>query len=329
MSEQLKIHKALADETRLRLMRLLSRGPLNVNEIIGILDMGQSRISRHLKILAEADLVTNRREGTWIYYQWNDGNGESKLLADTFATLAAHEGDLPRYEADLQGLEATVESRREQTRSFFDSIPDPHEYLQHQSLDGQFYRQVATSLLPERSEVALDMGSGSGLLIPSLLERAEKIIAVDSSNTMLDLARRTVNGDAARCDFRLGDLEHLPVADGEVDTVVACMVLHHLSDPAAALAEAHRALKPGGHIVIVDLHRHNDESLRDRHADLWLGFKPTDIERWLEKVDLQLTDSGIVSPELDANAAHSRADPGDRQDPERLKLITFKGQKPC
>ena len=306
MADPLKIHKALADQTRLRLVRLLSRGPLNVNEIIDVLHMGQSRISRHLKILAEAGLVSSRRQGTWIYYQEN-ANSPDPLTAETLTLLQRHERAIPCYTEDFQGLEAIIERRREQTRTFFDGITDPDEL--HQCLNGDYYRRIVLSLLPEKSRVVLDMGTGSGLLIPELLERAEQVIAVDASTTMLELARQTVGEKVERCDFRLGDLGHLPVADGEVDAVVACMVLHHLSNPADALAEAHRALRSGGQIAIVDLHQHADESLREQLADLWLGFPPEEVAGWLENLDFKITGPEIVGA------------------PDSLKLITFRGQK--
>jgi DNA-binding transcriptional ArsR family regulator len=171
MAESLKIYKALADETRLRLVRLLARGPLNVNEIIGILGMGQSRVSRHLKILAEAELVTSRREGTWIYYQGHNQSPEA-LVVDTLDVLQRHERALPYYAEDLQGLEAVVEGRREQTRTFFDNIKDPAQL--HQSLDGDYYRKVALEMVPENTATALDMGTGAGLLLPGLLRRAAR-----------------------------------------------------------------------------------------------------------------------------------------------------------
>jgi ArsR family transcriptional regulator len=145
------------------------------------------------------------------------------------------------------------------------------------------------------------------LLLPALQERASRVIAVDSSTAMLELARQTLQ--AGRCEFRLGDLEHLPVADGEADTAVACMVLHHLSDPARALAEAYRALREGGELAIVDLHQHQDESLRQRMADLWLGFRPEEVKGWLRKTGFELEESRTISG----------VDP--------LKLITFRGRK--
>ena len=309
MPELLQIHKALADETRLRLMRLLARGPLNVNEILGILRMGQSRVSRHLRILAEAGLVTSRREGTWIYYE-RTADGGSPLVSDTLSLLDEHERGLPHYEADVQRLETAVERRREQTRSFFDSL-SPGDELRHGSLDGTYYRRVALSVLPPKSGTIVDLGTGSGLMLPALLERAGRVIAVDSSTTMLDLARKSAGAEAHRCDFRLGDLEHLPVADGEADAVLACMVLHHVSAPPQALKEAGRALASGGELAVIDLARHTDESLRDQLADLWLGFQPDQMRRWLEAAGFEVIEAGTAAP-----------------DSEAIQLITFRGKKP-
>lgn len=309
MADPLRVHKALADQTRLRLVRMLTRGPLNVNELLEILQMGQSRISRHLRILADAGLVGSRREGTWIYYQPAPA-AEDALITDTLAHLQKHEKALPHYEEDLQGLERAIERRRARTRTFFDSIRDVRELPQHHSLDGNVYRRAALDLMPDRCEVALDMGTGTGLLLPGLLQRAGRVIAVDSAVAMLELARQTAGDLAGRCDFRLGDLEHLPVADGEVDAVVCCMVLHHLSKPAEALREAGRALRAGGHLAIVDLFQHEDESLRERLADLWLGFQPREVKAWLKKLNLAITGAEVLG------------------EPDSLQLITFRGHKP-
>ncbi len=306
MADPLKIYKALADETRLRLVRLLVRGPLNVNEILGILSMGQSRISRHLKILAEADLVTSRREGTWIYYQGSGPSSES-IIVEMLELLQRHERELPAYAEDLQGLEAVVEGRREQTRSFFDNVKDPDQL--HPSLDGDFYRRIALDLVGQSAATALDMGTGAGLLLPGLLRRVERAIAVDSSTTMLDMARKALGTEAVRCDFRLGDLGHLPVADGEVDLVVACMVLHHLSRPVDTIREAYRALAPGGSLIVVDLHRHDDESLREKLADLWLGFPPDEVRTWLESNHFKLKSAEVIGAS------------------DTLQLITFQALK--
>ena len=306
MSDPLKIYKALADETRLRLMRLLQRSALNVNEVVVIMDMGQSRISRHLKILADAELLGFRREGTWVYYQASDSTDE--LVAGALEQLGRFEEQLPHGDRDLQALEGAIERRRESTRRFFDSISEPEELPEYQNLTGEYYRNVAAGLV-EATDTLLDMGTGAGLLLPALRHRAGRVIAVDSSATMLEMASRSLNGEHERCDFRLGDLEHLPVADGEVDEVMACMVLHHLSAPAKAIAEARRALKPGGRLVLVDLHRHTDESLRETMADLWLGFEPEEVRGWLEENEFTIVGTDVV------------------REPGSLELITFQADK--
>ena len=307
MSEPLKIYKALADETRLRLLRLLARGALNVNELIEIVQMGQSRVSRHLKILADAELVTSRREGTWIYYQTH--TAAPACVDDALAHLARHEQAIPHYDPDLQGLQGVIEKRRADTRNFFDSISEPEQLPQHQSLDGAYYRRAALQQLNGHRGTVLDMGTGAGLLLPALLDKAERVIAVDSSTAMLDMARQTAGEGGTRVDFRLGDLEHLPVADAEVDAVVACMVLHHLSRPELAIAEARRALKPGGLLAIVDLQRHTDESLREQQADLWLGFEPSQVKTWLSENHFTVVGADTFG------------------EPDALKLITFQGKK--
>ena len=308
MADSIKIFKALADETRLRMVRLLVRGSLNVNEIIGILSMGQSRVSRHLKILAEANLVTSRREGTWIYYQSSSGRGVDPLVVAVLDLLQRHESSLSNYAEDLQGLKAVDERRRELTRTFFDSIEDPGE-LQSHCLNGSVYRNIVLDLLPKHAEKALDIGTGAGLLLPELLKRIERVVAIDSSTTMLDMARKAVGKEAVRCEFRLGDLGNLPVADQEVDLVVACMVLHHLSNPKDTIHEAYRALRPGGRLVVVDLHEHEDDAFRETMADLWLGFPPAEVRAWMESSQFEVTGAEIVG------------------DSDHLKLITFQGLK--
>ncbi len=308
MADSIKIFKALADETRLRMVRLLVRGSLNVNEIIGILSMGQSRVSRHLKILAEANLVTRRREGTWIYYQSSGGQGVDPLVLDVLDLLQRHESSLANYAEDLQGLKAVDERRRELTRTYFDSIKDPGE-LQSHCLNGSVYRNIVLDLLPKHAEKALDIGTGAGLLLPELLKRIERVVAIDSSTTMLDMARKAVGKEAVRCEFRLGDLGNLPVADQEVDLVVACMVLHHLSNPKDTIHEAYRALRSGGRLVVVDLHEHEDDAFRETMADLWLGFPPAEVRAWMESSQFEVTGAEIVG------------------DSDHLKLITFQGLK--
>lgn len=280
----LTVFKALADESRLRLVAVLAQGDFNVNELIEILRMGQSRISRHLKILADCGIVTNRREGNWIYYALSPSQ-EQPELAQIIQIAVQSAKDADDYEKDLQHLESLVQRRRSLSQKYFDRVGPEWECLQREVLDSTSYREHALAYLPKDKESVVDLGAGAGLLLPALLVRFRNVIALDSSQTMLKVAADYVqkqNGTAAsRCDFRLGELEHLPIHERSVEAAIASMVLHHVSNPANAIAEVYRVLKRGGTFVIADLLEHNIAEMREKYADLWLGFKKSDLNKWL------------------------------------------------
>lgn len=276
--------KALADESRQRLVAVLAQGDFNVNELIEILRMGQSRISRHLKILADSGLVTNRREGNWIYYalaSTPEQPDRAELVRIAIQSIKATK----EHEKDLQHLESLVQRRRALSQKYFDRVGPEWECLQREVLDSTSYREHALAYLPEGKDSVVDLGVGAGLLLPALSGKFKSVIALDSSQTMLkvaaDYAQKQNGGAAARCEFRLGELEHLPILDRTVDAAIASMVLHHVSNPANAIAEVYRVLKRGGTFVIADLLEHNIAEMREKYADLWLGFKKSDLNKWL------------------------------------------------
>ncbi len=280
----LHVFKALADESRLRIVSVLAQGDFNVNELIEILRMGQSRISRHLKILADSGLVTNRREGNWIYYSLAPSQEQSDLAA--LLRIAVQSMKASKiYEKDLQHLESLVQRRRSLSQKYFDRVGPEWECLQRDVLDSTSYREHALAYLPAGKDAVVDLGAGAGLLLPALLLRFKNVIALDSSQTMLKVAADYVQKQAAkaasRCEFRLGELEHLPIHDRSVDAALASMVLHHVSNPANAIAEVYRILRRGGTFVIADLLEHNIAEMREKYADLWLGFKKSDFNKWL------------------------------------------------
>ncbi len=280
----LLVFKALADESRQRLVAVLAQGDFNVNELIEILRMGQSRISRHLKILADCGIVTNRREGNWIYYALAPVPEQpdlAELVRIAVQCVKATKG----YEKDLQHLESLVQRRRALSQKYFDRVGPEWECLQREVLDSTSYREHALAYLPQEKECGVDLGSGAGLLLPSLLARFKNVIALDSSQTMLkvaaDYVQKQNSAAASRCEFRLGELEHLPIHDRTVDAAIASMVLHHVSNPGNAIAEVYRVLKRGGMFVLADLLEHNIAEMREKYADLWLGFKKSDLNKWL------------------------------------------------
>lgn len=294
----LPVFKALSDPTRLRLLAILARGDFNVNELLEILRMGQSRISRHLKIMADSKLLASRREGNWIYYSLAV-NGEDADLAGAVRIALNGAKALPEYERDLQHLESIVQRRRSLSQKYFNRVGTEWERLQREVLDSNNYREQVLALLPRGRECAADLGAGAGLLLPELLQRFARVIAVDSSQTMLkvaaDYVAQQVPQHRARCEFRLGELEHVPASDRSVDAAVACMVLHHVSNPAAAIKEVHRILKNGGVFVIADLRQHEIAGMREKYADLWLGFKKADLAKWLRAAGFVVNQIGMLN----------------------------------
>lgn len=270
--------KALADETRLRLVHLFLHYELNVNEIVAITGMGQSRISRHLKILTDSQLLTFRRDGLWMFYSAHT-EGEGYHFIQSIKYLF---GANPIFTEDLFEADRVLEERSQETTRFFDSIAEDWEKLKREIIGDVNLSNLILESLPA-SDTIVDMGCGTGDLLARLKQRADRVIGVDKSPKMLDEAKRRFSGDGKNVDLRIGELEHLPLREGEADSAVINMVLHHVLDPVKACQEASRVLKKGKTFVIVDLLHHQVERMRERYGDRWLGFYMSDITRWLEK----------------------------------------------
>jgi ArsR family transcriptional regulator len=270
--------KALADESRVRIVRVLLHGAFQVGELVSVLDMGQSRVSRHLKILSEAGLLSAQREGTRVFYRLRrDANGASGLVA----WLASRLPSVPHPQDDAR-LHAVWEARRERSRDAFRRAALDWSDGQAAYLGSPDTRAALLSAVEERAQLAVDVGVGTGALLGPLSERCERVIGVDSSAPMLERAREHARG-MANVELRLGDVERLPVEDGVADLVVANMVLHHVSEPALAFREFHRALRPGGRLLLGDYTRHDNEWMREELGDQWLGFEAADLSAWLEQ----------------------------------------------
>jgi ArsR family transcriptional regulator len=277
--------KALADETRLRLLGVLATHELNVGEIVQVMDMGQSRISRHLKILMDAGLVVCQRHGLWAFYSASASNGARSLLA---AVLEGLKG-LSEHRMDLDAAAQVLNDRRLSTTRFFDGIASDWNRLSRELL-GDFelgpaiMSRLAASDTP--SGTVVDLGCGPGLLLGHLAGAAERVIGVDNSSRMLDAAAKLLP-DGPEFSLRIGDLEHLPLRDGEADAAIMSMVLHHLAAPQDGIAEMGRVVRPGGQAVLADFLLHDNEALRTRYGDRWLGFSPDDLHGWLERAGFQ------------------------------------------
>lgn len=274
----LDLLKSLADPCRLRLTAVLLRGEFTVQELTRIFGMGQSRISRHLKILTEAGVLTVKRQGTWSYYRVGEGNDFFNAIRPVFE----HEVEcLPERAADLAALALVMEERRRRSLEFFDRHARQWDDLARTLLPVPVYRERLVALVPAGAAV-LEIGVGTGGLLPELAVRASAVIGMDHSPAMLDEARRRLSQTGLDgIDLRLGEMTHLPLSDEGVECVVANMVLHHAADPVAVLREVWRVLKPGGTVVLADLARHEQEWVREQLADQWLGFEEDEIRNRL------------------------------------------------
>lgn len=274
--KSLTYFKAMADITRLRLYHLLLHHEMSVNEIVAHMGMGQSRISRHLKILTDCGLLACRRDGVWAFYSAAK-EGDGALVADLMASLSK---DDPLIQADLVRAEAVIRDRRLRRLKFFNEIAPQWEHLKVDII-GDFDLNEALMADIRPCRMAVDLGCGTGALMTRLAERVETVVGVDSSANMLKEAEARLQALGGGFDLRLGELEHLPMGDGEVELAVISLALHHLDNPRVALKESGRVVAPGGRLLIAEFEQHADESLRDRFGDRWLGFSEGELHAWL------------------------------------------------
>jgi ubiquinone/menaquinone biosynthesis C-methylase UbiE len=275
--------KALADETRLRIYGVLLQHELNVNELVAVFGMGQSRISRHLKILTDCGLLQCRKDGLWSFY-----SADKQKTVAAWSDLIGEVG-YPESRQDLETAARIYNRRLEDTARFFDTVAENWEKLKEELLAGSGMEKRLEHLIP-KCEVAVDLGCGTGDLLSLLSRKAKRVIGVDNSPGMLEAARKLHHLDETRVSLRVGDLQHLPLRDAEVDCAVMTMVLHHVSEPEKVILEVAKVLKAGKTFVLIDLSKHKDEKMRSRFHDRWLGFEQNEIRTWLTKAGLSVED---------------------------------------
>ncbi len=264
--------KALADETRIRLLNILMHHEMSVNEIVTLLDMGQSRISRHLKVLTDSGLLECRRDGAWAFYS-AVGNNDAGRFSDSIRPLFLSEQQLAD---DLDAASHLVTERSIKSRNFFNSIASEWNYLKQKVL-GDFDLNQAILDCVDTCRFAVDLGCGTGELLAALREKAGFAIGIDSSRKMLAQAEKLFSSDKENLELRLGELEHLPMGNCEADLAVISMVMHHLANPEKVAIEVSRILKTDGIFIIADFEKHTNEEMRKKYGDRWLGFSKDEI----------------------------------------------------
>jgi ArsR family transcriptional regulator len=277
--------RAAADPSRLRLLAICSQGEWTVSDLVQILGQSQPRISRHLKILAEAGLLDRFREGSWVFYR-RAQSGEGARLARSLCRLLP--GDDTAMRQDQRRLEAVREARRRQAERFFDSRADVWDRERDLAVDPSLVEAALSELFArERPANLLDIGTGTGRILQVLAGQVGFGLGIDLSHDMLAVARANLDRREARnCQIRHGDMYQLPLPDGSFAAATLHQVLHYADDPFAALAEAVRVLAPGGWLVVADLAHHDVERLRERSGHRRLGFTDEEMARWFAELGL-------------------------------------------
>jgi ubiquinone/menaquinone biosynthesis C-methylase UbiE/DNA-binding transcriptional ArsR family regulator len=292
MASILKSLRLASDPTRLRLLLLLEQEELSVAELQEILAKGQSQISTHLAQLKQAGLVGDRRTGKNAFYRLSAPPDLMELLRKA-AREVRETGD------DRQALRLTLRKRQDQMRRYFDEMAGK---FGRQHMPGRSWKGVAEALLKLMPPMVIaDLGAGEGTISQLMAQRAKKVIAIDNSKKMVqfgaELARKHGIGNM---EYRLGDLEDVPIRTGTVDLAFLSQALHHASHPERAIAETRRILKPGGRIAVLDLNRHHFEEAREMYADLWLGFTELEMERYLKDAGFKNVETALVHRETEA-----------------------------
>jgi len=287
--------KAAGDETRIRLLALLLRGERTVKELTEILGQSQPRISRHLKVLAEAGLVSRSPEGSWVYYRLSDED------ADRAVALAIVTGLDPkdvRLKRDGERLVSLQELNRKAAERYFAEHAQSWDAIRSLHVPE---RQVEAAMLERAGagpyRAMLDIGTGTGRMLELFAGRYERALGVDLSPAMLSVARANLERAAVEnARVRLGDVLNLPVVRDGFDLVVIHQVLHFLEEPVQAIDEAAAALAAGGRLLIVDFAPHEHEALRDSHAHRRLGFSHAQMKKWIAAAGLRLEAADDMAP---------------------------------
>ena len=311
MPSIIKTLKVVADPNRLRILLLLKGEELSVAELQEILAMGQSTISTHLSQLKQAELVEDRRTGKSNFYRLavaNDSRSDAVLLR----LLSQAETEIPEAAHDQAAMRRVLRKRKDKMRAFFDSVAGR---LGKDYVPGKSWKSLAEALLRLLPPlVVADLGAGEGASALLLAQRAKKVIAVDSSARMIEVGREQAQRHGVKnIDYRLGDMEEIPIGDGEVDLVFFSQSLHHALHPELALAEAARILVPGGRIVILDLVRHRFEQARELYADEWLGFSESDLESMLQNAGFINVEATVVDKEPETPQFQTLLATGDKK----------------
>lgn len=307
MQSILRSLKTAADPNRLRILLLLDREELTVAEMQEILAMSQSTLSTHLAQLKRAGFVEDRRTGKNVHYRL-----DKDALQNLWPVIMSASGEVQQAERDRRTLQLVLERRKDKVRAYFDELAG--KFGRHY-VPGRSWKGVAEMLLKLMPPMVIaDLGAGEGTLSQLLAQRAQRVIAVDSSEKMVAYGAESAQRNGiTNLEYRLGDLEEVPIEDAAVDLALLSQSLHHARHPERAVSEAWRILKAGGRIAVLDLAEHHFEEARDLYADHWLGFAEVDLAGFLETAGFKEVETAIVHRE---------------DQPPHLETVLATGRKP-
>jgi ubiquinone/menaquinone biosynthesis C-methylase UbiE len=277
--------QALADPTRLRILALLRRMELSVGELAQVLGQSQPRVSRHLKILADAGVLDRRKEGSWVFLTLADAQRVEPLftLVDNWADVTTQAW----FASDAARTESIRSERAEAANRYFAGHAEMWDQIRSLHVaESEVERAIDAALGKRPLGRLVDIGTGTGRMIELFGPRAQQAIGIDRSSEMLRLARVKLEAAGIHPSLRQGDMYALPLEDQSADRVLIHQVLHYAHSPASAIAEAARILAPGGTLLIVDFAAHEREELRERDAHIRLGFEDDVMAQWFAAAGL-------------------------------------------
>jgi len=287
--------EAAGEPTRLRILALLRQGELTVTEVMAILAQSQPRVSRHLKLLVEAGLVDRHREGAWAFFRLAEGAAAAQFSG----ILAALDAQDPVIAGDHRRLEAVRAERKSHAAAYFARhAADWNRIRSLHVAEARVEAAIRAALGDGPLDAVLDLGTGTGRMLALFGAGAARAVGLDVSPAMLGVARANLDEAGLRhVQLRQGDAYAVPADLARFDLVILHQVLHYLDDPACAIREAARALKPGGRMLVVDFAPHADERLRLEHAHRRLGFSNAEISGFLKEAGLEPGLAQTLSPE--------------------------------
>jgi ubiquinone/menaquinone biosynthesis C-methylase UbiE/DNA-binding transcriptional ArsR family regulator len=288
--------KAAGEETRLRVLALLAEAELTVSDLVDILRQSQPRISRHLKLLAEAGLIERFREGTWAFFRLAEHGGGAELARALLERLDAADQTIARDRARLASVRA---ARAAAAQAYFRAHAAEWDRIRKLHVaDAAVEEAIRAALADKPFRSLLDLGTGTGRMLELFGPELERGLGIDLSLDMLLLARDRLERAALKhCSVRQGDIYDLPLVNDSFDVVILHQVLHFLDDGARAIKEAARVLRPGGRLLVVDFAPHEQEFLREQFAHRRLGFAPETVTQWMTASGLEPLMHKSLAPE--------------------------------